>query len=268
MKITRKQLENSIWGFILGDCLGVPYEFRKKGTFKYKKFAGYGTYNQPPGTWSDDTSLMLCLIDSYEDGEFNIGKHKANLTNFLKYGHYTADGIFDIGNATRNAISSNFTNNTNNEYGNGSLLRCWLLLALSEEKCDFVKFIRLTHSFSETTDLCCHHYSKLYHSIATHEDLRKGMFSIQEFNNLIFTNQDLCIEGTIIDVLNKAVEAIYNRYTFKEVIEMGGDTDSNAAIFGSLYYINKEVFINDKKKIRHSEYLNEIISCFLDKIYL
>ncbi|MFZ2680340.1 ADP-ribosylglycohydrolase family protein [Clostridium sp.] len=22
---------------------------------------GYGTYNQPEGTWSDDTSLTLCL---------------------------------------------------------------------------------------------------------------------------------------------------------------------------------------------------------------
>ncbi|PFX44885.1 ADP-ribosylglycohydrolase, partial [Bacillus pseudomycoides] len=26
--------------------------------------SGYGTYNQPPGTWSDDTSLTLCLIEN------------------------------------------------------------------------------------------------------------------------------------------------------------------------------------------------------------
>ncbi len=26
---------------------------------------GYGTHNQPPGTWSDDTSLTLALEDNF-----------------------------------------------------------------------------------------------------------------------------------------------------------------------------------------------------------
>ena len=29
---------------------------------------GYGTYNMPPGTWSDDTSMTLCLLDSLSEG--------------------------------------------------------------------------------------------------------------------------------------------------------------------------------------------------------
>lgn len=28
----------------------------------------YGTYNQPKGTWSDDTSMALCLVDSLSEG--------------------------------------------------------------------------------------------------------------------------------------------------------------------------------------------------------
>ena len=29
-----------------------------------KGMMGYGTYNQPEGTWSDDTSLTLCLLEA------------------------------------------------------------------------------------------------------------------------------------------------------------------------------------------------------------
>ena len=62
--MTSKQLENSIWGFILGDCWGVPYEFKSSEQINFKPFDEYGTWRQPAGTWSDDTSLMLCLMDS------------------------------------------------------------------------------------------------------------------------------------------------------------------------------------------------------------
>ena len=43
-----------IYSGIIGDALGVPCEFCKRGAFKAKTMTGYGTYNQPPGTWSDD----------------------------------------------------------------------------------------------------------------------------------------------------------------------------------------------------------------------
>jgi len=60
------RVRHSIFGFILGDCLGVPYEFQRPGTFKFKPFAGNGSHNQPPGTWSDDTALMLVIKMQYD----------------------------------------------------------------------------------------------------------------------------------------------------------------------------------------------------------
>lgn len=50
------------YGGIVGDAIGVPYEFQQRGDFHAETMIGYGTYDQPPGTWSDDTSLTLCLI--------------------------------------------------------------------------------------------------------------------------------------------------------------------------------------------------------------
>lgn len=56
-----------LWGVAVGDALGVPVEFRSRKDRARDPVAdlrGYGTHNQPPGTWSDDTSLSLCTIDT------------------------------------------------------------------------------------------------------------------------------------------------------------------------------------------------------------
>jgi ADP-ribosylglycohydrolase len=59
-------------GACIGDALGVPVEFKSGGELLAKSpvidMRGYGTYNLPPCTWSDDTSMTLCLLDSLADG--------------------------------------------------------------------------------------------------------------------------------------------------------------------------------------------------------
>jgi len=45
---------NGILGVAVGDALGVPVEFESRETL----------HDQPAGTWSDDTSMTLCLLDS------------------------------------------------------------------------------------------------------------------------------------------------------------------------------------------------------------
>ena len=95
------RIRQSILGFALGDCLGVPYEFKTPGSFKFKPFDGYGTFGQAPGTWSDDTALTLAMLDAIVAGEYDDTTHRNNLKRFLK-GDYFPDGdCFDAGNATR-----------------------------------------------------------------------------------------------------------------------------------------------------------------------
>ena len=66
-----ERLEGAIWGHLVGDALGVPYEFRDPGSIGEVVFGATGTHGQPPGTWSDDGALMLALLDSLVawDGE-------------------------------------------------------------------------------------------------------------------------------------------------------------------------------------------------------
>ena len=129
------ELENKITATILGgaigDALGVPVEFKARDTFKVTAMIGHGTYNQPKGTWSDDTSLTLCLIENIiESG--NEESLMKKFSNYYTHGYMTPHGeCFDIGGTTVRAINSFMVGTLvdkcgqfgENDNGNGSLMR-------------------------------------------------------------------------------------------------------------------------------------------------
>ena len=94
-------------GVAVGDALGVPVEFENRSTLMQNPImdmVGYGTYGQPAGTWSDDSSLTLCLAESLTKG-FDLRDIGNTFRRWLYENHWTARGdIFDIGGTTRNAI--------------------------------------------------------------------------------------------------------------------------------------------------------------------
>ena len=52
---------SGLMGFVVGDAMGVPLEFKSREELLKKpvtKMIGYQTHNVPEGTWSDDTSLL------------------------------------------------------------------------------------------------------------------------------------------------------------------------------------------------------------------
>ncbi|MBZ9686777.1 ADP-ribosylglycohydrolase family protein [Clostridium estertheticum] len=125
---------NSIMGACVADALGVPVEFVNRETLRENPvidMRSYGTYNQKAGTWSDDTSMTLCLIDSLSKG-LDYNEIMTNFMNWINIGDYTPYGeVFDIGNATRKALMR-FERGVapldcggleDNDNGNGSLMR-------------------------------------------------------------------------------------------------------------------------------------------------
>lgn len=66
---------------------------------------GGGTHNQPKGTWSDDTSLTLCLIENFVE-EGAISDLYKKFLDFKEIGKWTPYGkCFDIGMSTSQAIN-------------------------------------------------------------------------------------------------------------------------------------------------------------------
>lgn len=100
------KIYSGIMGLVVGDALGVPVEFKTRDSFKITDMIGYGTYNMPPGTWSDDSSMMLATVDSIARlGRISTDDIMQNFYRWVDESAFTPYGeMFDIGRATREAI--------------------------------------------------------------------------------------------------------------------------------------------------------------------
>ena len=100
--------KNILIGASVGDALGVPVEFKSRQHLKTNPVTdimGFGTYDKPAGTFSDDSSMMFCLAESLVEG-YDVNDIAENFQKWMHEGYWTADGeVFDVGIATRKAIN-------------------------------------------------------------------------------------------------------------------------------------------------------------------
>lgn len=124
-----------ILGSVVGDALGVPAEFRDRESLKLDPITtmvGGGAHGQRAGTWSDDTSMVLCVMDSIEAKGIDHEDVMQRFANWLWKAENTAHGeVFDVGGACKSAIFKYMHgtkallcgNDANYACGNGSLMR-------------------------------------------------------------------------------------------------------------------------------------------------
>ena len=128
--------KEGIFGVVTGDALGCPVQFEDRETVAKHPVTGMrgeGAFNLPAGSWTDDSSLTLALLDSIcETGTLDLGHIMGNFVAWLEEGKFTPYGYaYDIGFGTESAIEDYERNPdpalcggrkvTNN--GNGSLMR-------------------------------------------------------------------------------------------------------------------------------------------------
>jgi ADP-ribosylglycohydrolase len=162
-----ERLAGAVWGHLVGDAVGVPYEFRSASEIHSVEFGAKGTiHRQPPGTWSDDGALMLALLDSLlrdrRDGEeqFDVADQGRRALAWADDKAYTpdADGKFDIGGATgqaldriRHGVDPAVAGGTSDgDNGNGSLMRI-LPVALVEREVTDEVLVEHAHRASAVT---------------------------------------------------------------------------------------------------------------------
>lgn len=156
-----------IMGVVVGDALGVPVEFSTREDLAEKpveNMRGYGTYNVPEGTWSDDTSLTLATLESLRNG-YDLNDIMCKFAEWLETGKYTPFGnVFDVGITTEMAIKK-FTKTKDakscggrneDENGNGSLMRILplCLFLYEQEKTNGIQqdeAIKMIHEVSALT---------------------------------------------------------------------------------------------------------------------
>lgn len=264
----KEKIKNSIRAYIIGDALGVPFEFRKKGTFKCNNFTGFGTYNKPIGTWSDDTSVLLCFIDALIKSKLNITKAidilKKNLVDWYINDSFTIDGLFDIGGQIAESIRCEFNQPTSDRMGNGALFYSLPFACLSIanstvlDKSFFEEICKTTHNNTN-----CIEYGFKFSLIL------KSLFLSLPTNS---ENQSFYNRGDVINTYNMTI-SFFNQLKNKKtslmedlccIINEGEDTDTNAAILGALMGTVKKVNKNDWEKVRKHESIDKIIDEFID----
>lgn len=121
----RGLMRSCIYGLAVGDALGVPYEFCERGTFECTGMADGGAHGQPAGTWSDDTSMALCICSSIKRLAYiDVADIAGRFRRWLEHGDFTCDGYaFDAGVTCERAISTGVPGKSYDECGNGSLMR-------------------------------------------------------------------------------------------------------------------------------------------------
>jgi ADP-ribosylglycohydrolase len=100
------RLRGAVWGHLVGDALGVPYEFLQPEAVGEVVFGVTGSHGQPAGTWSDDGALMLATLDSLLSHGLQVEDQGRRFLDWHRGTAYTpdGDGPFDIGRSTREAL--------------------------------------------------------------------------------------------------------------------------------------------------------------------
>lgn len=159
----------ALLGLACGDALGAPLEFSKPGTFApVREMAGGGPFQLPPGYWTDDTSMALCLAESLiECQAFDARDQLARYVDWWKAGRWSSTGqCFDIGSTTRGALER-FAQ-TGEEFcglqdpqtaGNGALMRLAPVpLYFAGEPAEAIDLAgessRTTHAARASVDAC------------------------------------------------------------------------------------------------------------------
>ena len=264
------RLLGGLYGLLVGDALGVPYEFKKPSALPPRELidmtppAGFSRSHPrvPPGYWSDDGAQALCLLASLLFHErLDLEDLGRRFRNWYRHGYLAAGGlVFDIGIQTSKALDRldqgvpAHESGPGGEWdnGNGSLMRV-LPLALWHRGSDRQLFqdacrqSLVTHGHPRS-QICCGLYclwarAELRAAIGAWQIAVESVRSILRGQPTWLAELEEHIQpdkppggdgsGYVVDCLHSARLALEER-TFSGVarlaISLGNDTDTTAAV--------------------------------------
>lgn len=270
----RERVAGGLVGLLVGDALGVPYEFHAAADLPpfaqidFEPPAGFRRAHPgvPLGTWSDDGAQALCLLASLQHcGAFDLNDFANRLVNWYESGYLAVDGkVFDVGLQTLQALNalragmpptgSSPVDERRN--GNGSLMRV-LPLALWHDGDDetLVRAAALqslpTHAHPRAHVACAFYclWAKAEQRgetdawAAAEDSLRRhagDVLPIEEIDLVLdpYHAQQVRGSGYVVDTLWSARHALDRETSFADTVRaaiaLGNDTDTTAAVAGGI----------------------------------
>jgi ADP-ribosylglycohydrolase len=258
------RIAGAFLGLAIGDALGAPVEFQRRGSFTpVSTYQSGGKFKLPEGAWTDDTAMALALATSLiESKGFEAEDVLQKFSNWLGLGHFTSTGTaVGVGQNTLRTLGDYRRKGTlraepfgKKNDGNGSLMRlcpvpCFYsadpkkAAAISDEQS------RTTHASDIAAEACqflSHLLSNLLNGQNYHDAKKKALESEWSYPLLSavdhsfygYSDAGISSGGYVLDTLQAAIWAAENGQSFRETVSLavnlGDDADTTAAVAGQI----------------------------------
>lgn len=272
----RERIEGGFYGLLIGDALGVPYEFHRADELpSYEDIemtppSGFRRVHSQvePGTWSDDGSQALCLLESLvEEGGFSLERFSDLLLGWYDDGVWAVENkVFDVGIQTAQALHA-YKNGMPPEKcgllnpegkGNGALMRVLPLAFWHRDReklvLDAHRQCLITHGHP-CNQVCCALYCLVARELLEGADVRSAVKRGTAVLRRIYQTMpeyerelEWSIRpgevwegsgtGYVVDCLRSAFMILEKTSCYeeaaKEAVLLGNDTDTTACVTGGL----------------------------------
>lgn len=261
----KSRFRGALLGLACGDAVGTTVEFEPRGSFEpVTDMVGGGPFRLPPGAWTDDTSMALCLATILvEKHGFDPAEQMERYVNWNLNGYLSSVGrCFDIGMATRRALykfmrtKDPFSGDQDpHTAGNGSIMRLAPVPMFFHSEREHAismsgESSRTTHAAPECIE-ACKLFGGILHSAlsgASREDCLfthgvEGLTCDSIRSIAAGGYRDLCIDevlgsGYVVKSLEAALWCFLKSTSFEEAIlkatNLGDDADTTAAVCGQI----------------------------------
>jgi ADP-ribosyl-[dinitrogen reductase] hydrolase len=269
-----ERIQGGLFGLLVGDALGVPYEFHEPADLppadriEYEPSRDFARAHNgtPPGTWSDDGAQALCLLASLlECGRLDAEDLGRRFLAWYDRGYCAVDKrVFDVGIQTGRALQAlrggaparHAGSTEERALGNGSLMRV-LPLALwhrgtdAELVADAQTQSCITHGHPRA-QVCCALYC-LWARRTLEEDGAPWQSAVAALRRIYSVDSPEWAElewairpddpaagrggGYVVDCLRSARWAVEQgpyETAVRAAISLGHDTDTTAAVAGGI----------------------------------
>lgn len=268
----REKARGALMGLAVGDALGTTLEFKRPGSFDpLTDMVGGGPFALRPGEWTDDTSMALCLAESFvERGGFDASDQMERYVRWFRHGHYSVTGkCFDIGVTTSRALTrfeetgDPYSGSTDgNTAGNGSIMRLAPVpVAYARDPATAVRLAgessRTTHGAPNCVAACRYLAGVIVGALAgvdkatllsdryapfpgawLEEPLTPAIYEVAAGSFTHKRPPEIRGSGYVVESLEAALWAFHSTDSFEEgalaAVNLGDDADTTGAVYGQV----------------------------------
>jgi ADP-ribosylglycohydrolase len=272
----KAQVHGGILGAVVGDALGLPFEGATREWLAGEQvngMTGDGPHGRPAGTWSDDSSLLLCVASSLCSG-YRPDHIASNFLSWWREGLWTPSGMpFGYGSTIAAAIQRMLAGvpaleaglDGEGANGNGSLMRTLpVALYFSKQR---RRMLNAAHEVSALThahprsQMCCGIYCLVASYLLEGAQKREAVEAAVRYAGAHYRGEPWEAErphleailtlglvdldryqvrsgGYVVETLEAALWSLLRgrsyRNTLLIAVNLGGDTDTVGCVTGGL----------------------------------